>query len=65
MEGTRIPIPGARKIDGYLNPMQEDQGLELLEDEGYIFLVRYRQTDEGTIVPRELARQPKATGGRE
>lgn len=66
-ESKKVPIPGARKIDGFLTPFQEERGLELMEDDTHIMLVRWRSTDEGRgpTISVQLARQPKTAGPRE
>ena len=63
-EAKKIPIPGARKIDGYLTPLQDERGLEVMEDDTHIMLVRWRGTDEGRgpTISTVLARQPKTAG---
>ncbi len=66
-ESKKIPIPGAHKIDGYLTELQQERGLELMEDDTHIMLVRWRGTDEGRgpTVSVVLARQAKTAGPRE
>lgn len=66
-ESKKVPIPGARKIDGFLTPLQEERGLEFLEDDTHIMLVRWRSTDEGRgpTISVTLARQPKTAGNRD
>ena len=66
-ESKKIPIPGARKIEGFLTPLQQERGLELLEDDTHIMLVRWRGTDEGRgpVISTQLARQPKSAGNRD
>ncbi|MSQ33520.1 MAG: hypothetical protein EXR60_03770 [Dehalococcoidia bacterium] len=66
-ESKKIPIPGARKIDGYLTELQEEKGLELMEDDTHIMLVRWRGTDEGRgpVVSVQLVSQLKTSGPRE